>query len=159
MLPSNEYRGNGVTMAEQAKTDRISLEEPMVRTPAVTDANEADVTMVGELLHGKESQVHADAGYAGADKRVGRKKHKWEIAQRRGKMKAMADLGDIGLVDVLHGFDQRVVSVSDQWVRGIEDPKQRLAHGELRQIVNLVDGGPAYFAVAVSSHGVGGSRA
>lgn len=47
--------------------------------------------MVDELLHGKEEVVHADAGYAGADKRVIRKNLRWEIAAKRGKLKAMKD--------------------------------------------------------------------
>lgn len=32
----------------------------------MTLANEADVEVVDELLHGKEEVVHADAGYTGA---------------------------------------------------------------------------------------------
>ena len=69
----------------------VDTDSGLVHTVVTSAANEADVTMVGELLHGKESQVHADAGYAGADKRVGRKSLRWEIAQRRGKIKAMAE--------------------------------------------------------------------
>ena len=69
----------------------VDTDSGLVHTVVTSAANEADVTVVGELLHGKESQVHADAGYIGADKRVGRKKLKWEIAQKRGKIKAMAE--------------------------------------------------------------------
>ena len=69
----------------------VDTDSGLVHTVVTSAANEPDVTVVGELLHGKESQVHADAGYTGADKRVGRKKLKWEIAQRRGKIKAMAE--------------------------------------------------------------------
>jgi IS5 family transposase len=56
-----------------------------------TGANEADVEQVEELLHGKEAVVQADAGYSGADKRVERKGLRWEIAAKRGKVKAMKD--------------------------------------------------------------------
>lgn len=69
----------------------VDTDSGLVHTVVTSAANEADVTVVGDLLHGKESQVHADAGYTGADKRVGRKNLKWEIAQRRGKIKAMAE--------------------------------------------------------------------
>lgn len=69
----------------------VDTDSGLVHTVVTSAANEADVTVVGELLHGKESQVHADAGYIGADKRVGRKKLRWKIAQRRGKIKAMAE--------------------------------------------------------------------
>ena len=65
----------------------VDTDSGLVHTVVTSAANEPDVTVVGELLHGKESQVHADAGYTGADKRVGRKKLKWEIAQRRGKIR------------------------------------------------------------------------
>ena len=37
-------------------------------TVVTTAANEADVSIAEELLHGKEQTVHADAGYTGADK-------------------------------------------------------------------------------------------
>jgi IS5 family transposase len=69
----------------------VDTDSGLVHTVVTSAANEADVTVVGELLHGKESQVHADAGYTGADKRVGGKKLKWEIAEKRGKIKAMAE--------------------------------------------------------------------
>src|SRR6476646_3349611 len=54
----------------------------LVHTVATTAANEADVEVVNELLHGKEKVVYADAGYTGADKRVARKGLKWHIAAR-----------------------------------------------------------------------------
>ena len=69
----------------------VDTDSGLVHTVVTSAANEADVMVVGELLHGKESQVHGDAGYQGADKRVGRKKLQWEIAQKRGKIKAMAE--------------------------------------------------------------------
>jgi transposase, IS5 family len=69
----------------------VDTDSGLVHTVVTSAAHQADVTVVGKLLHGKESQVHADAGYLGADKRVGRRKLKWEIAQRRGKIKAMAE--------------------------------------------------------------------
>ena len=59
----------------------------MVTTPA----NEADVEVADELLHGKEATVHADAGYTGADKRVERKNLTWQIAAKRGRIKAMPE--------------------------------------------------------------------
>jgi transposase, IS5 family len=62
-----------------------------VHTVVTTPANEADVEVVDELLHGKEEVVHADAGYTGADKRVARSKLTWEIAAKRGKLKAMPE--------------------------------------------------------------------
>lgn len=63
----------------------------LVHTVTTTAANEADVTQVEHLLHGKEKSVHGDAGYVGADKRVERKQIQWHIAEKRGKVKKMKD--------------------------------------------------------------------
>jgi transposase, IS5 family len=63
----------------------------LVHTVVTTPANEADVEVVDELLHGKEAVVHADAGYAGAPQRVDRKRLRWEIALRRSRIKALPE--------------------------------------------------------------------
>ena len=62
----------------------------LVHTVTATAANEADVNQVEHLLHGQEQQVHADAGYTGAAKRVARKLS-WKIAERRSKQKALPE--------------------------------------------------------------------
>ena len=69
----------------------VDADSGLVHTVTTTPANEADVEQVEELLHGKEEVVHADAGYTGADKRVERKGLRWQIAAKRGKIKAMKD--------------------------------------------------------------------
>jgi IS5 family transposase len=69
----------------------VDVDSGLVHTVTTTAANEADIEQVEELLHGKEEVVHADAGYSGADKRVERKRLRWEIAAKRGKVKAMKD--------------------------------------------------------------------
>jgi transposase, IS5 family len=69
----------------------VDADSGLVHTVTTTAANEADVEVVDELLHGKEEVVYADAGYTGADKRVVRKKLRWEIAAKRGKVLAMQD--------------------------------------------------------------------
>ena len=69
----------------------VDADSGLVHTVTTTPANEADVEVVDELLHGKEQVVHADAGYTGADKRVERKNLTWQIAAKRGRIKAMAD--------------------------------------------------------------------
>jgi IS5 family transposase len=67
----------------------VDVDSGLVHTVTTTPANEADVEEVEFLLHGKEEVVHADAGYAGAPARVNRKGLRWEIAAKRGKIKAM----------------------------------------------------------------------
>jgi len=84
--PSSTKNAEGERDPEMHQTD-----SGLVHTVATTAANEADIEVVDELLHGKEEVVHADAGYAGADKRVIRKNLRWEIAAKRGKLKAMKD--------------------------------------------------------------------
>ena len=67
----------------------------LVHTVVVTAANVADVTKTAELLHGQEQQVHADAGYTGVEKRAEivalERKIDWQIACKRGLIKAMAE--------------------------------------------------------------------
>jgi IS5 family transposase len=67
----------------------------LVHTIVVTAANVADITQTAELLHGQEKQVHADAGYTGVEKRgeivALERKIDWQIAGKRGAIKAMAE--------------------------------------------------------------------
>src|ERR1035441_6112700 len=67
----------------------------LVHTIVVTAANVADVTQTAELLHGAETQVHADAGYTGAEKRAEivalERKLDWQIARKRGQIKSLAE--------------------------------------------------------------------
>jgi transposase, IS5 family len=67
----------------------------LVHTVVVTAANVADVTQTAERLHGEETQVHADAGYTGVEKRPEmvalERKIDWQIAGKRGAIKAMAE--------------------------------------------------------------------
>jgi transposase, IS5 family len=67
----------------------------LVHTVIATAANVADITQAAALLHGQETQVHADAGYAGAEKRaeivaLGRKID-WQIAGKRSVIRALAE--------------------------------------------------------------------
>ena len=67
----------------------------LVHTVVVTAANVADVTQAAELLHGQETQVHADAGYTGVEKRPEivalERKVDWQIARKRGTIKTMVE--------------------------------------------------------------------
>jgi len=67
----------------------------LVHTVVVTAANVADITKTAELLHGAEQQVHADAGYTGVEKRAEivalDRTIDWQIAGKRGVLKAMAE--------------------------------------------------------------------
>jgi len=67
----------------------------LVHTVVVTAANVADITQTAELLHGQETQVHADAGYIGVEKREEitalNRTIDWQIAGKRGQIKKMAE--------------------------------------------------------------------
>ncbi len=74
---------------------RADRDSKLVHTVVVTAANVADVTKTAELLHGDETQVHADAGDTGGAKRaeivaLGRKID-WPIAAKRGGIRARAE--------------------------------------------------------------------
>lgn len=69
----------------------VDVDSGLVHTVVTTAANEADVAVVEQLLHGKEEVVYADAGYIGADRRVVRDGLEWQIAARRSKIKAMPE--------------------------------------------------------------------
>ena len=67
----------------------------LVHTVTGTAANVADIAQIHELLHGKERQVHDDAGYLGVEKReeviAKARDVQWHVAAKRGKVKAMAE--------------------------------------------------------------------
>ena len=102
--PSSTKNANGERDPEMHQTKKgnqwhfgmkahigVDADSGLVHTVTTTAANEADIEQVAELLHGKEESVHADSGYTGAAKRVKRKRLKWEIAAKRGRIKAMKD--------------------------------------------------------------------
>lgn len=67
----------------------------LVHTVVVTAANVADITKTAELLHGQETQVYADAGYLGVEKRAEvtalERTIDWQIACKRGQLKKRAE--------------------------------------------------------------------
>jgi len=64
----------------------VDADSGFVHTVMTTAANEADVEQVADLLHGQEEVVHADSGYTGAHRHVGRRKVRWEIAAKRASI-------------------------------------------------------------------------
>jgi IS5 family transposase len=69
----------------------VDVASGLVHTVVGTAANEADINQTASLLHGQESDVFADAGYTGADKRPDLEDRDvaWNIAIRRGIIKAL----------------------------------------------------------------------
>jgi len=63
------------------------VDSGLVHTVVTTPANESDVSQIDALLHGKETFVHGDAGYLGAQNYVARAERiEWKIARRRGEV-------------------------------------------------------------------------
>ena len=69
----------------------VDVASGVVHTLVGTAANEADINQMVAVLHGRESDVFADAGYTGADKRpeLEGRDVSWNIAIKRGIIKAL----------------------------------------------------------------------
>jgi IS5 family transposase len=69
----------------------VDVASGLVHTVIGTAANEADINQTASLLHGQESDVFADAGYTGADRRPDLEDRDvcWSIAIRRSIIKAL----------------------------------------------------------------------
>jgi IS5 family transposase len=69
----------------------VDVASGLVHTVKGTAANEADISQMAAVLHGQESDIFADAGYTGADKRPEHEDRdvSWNIAIRRCIIKAL----------------------------------------------------------------------
>ena len=72
----------------------------LVHTLKVTPANQHDVTMTAELMHGDEERLHGDSGYLGAEKRENAvvknkngQKIKYKINRKPSSMKKLSKSG------------------------------------------------------------------
>ena len=71
----------------------VDVASGVVHTVIGTAANEADINQAAALLHGQETDVFADAGYTGADKRPEFEDCDicWNIAIKRSVIKALPE--------------------------------------------------------------------
>ena len=69
----------------------VDMDSGLVHTVTTTAANAADVSETEKLVRADDKYVHADAGYTGAQKRVKNEGIDWNIAGKRGKLKAMPE--------------------------------------------------------------------
>ena len=69
----------------------VDVVSGVVHTVVGTAANEADINQMAAVLHGEESDIFADAGYTGADKRPEHEDRDvcWNIAIKRSIIKAL----------------------------------------------------------------------
>ena len=71
----------------------VDARSGLTHSLVTTAANEHDLNQLGNLLHGKEQFVSADAGYQGAPQReeLAKVKVDWLIAERPGKVKTLKE--------------------------------------------------------------------
>ncbi|MCZ2497470.1 IS5 family transposase [Xylophilus sp. Kf1] len=67
----------------------VDAESGIVHSLIGTAANVGDITQAGALLHGDETDVFADAGYRGIDKRKEAQSPAWHLAMRPGKRRLL----------------------------------------------------------------------
>ncbi len=81
----------------------VDADSGIVHTVVATPANVNDVTQAHALLHGEETDVHADAGYVGVEKREENQNLSvaWHVAMRPGKRRALPDTELGALLDRL----------------------------------------------------------
>ena len=91
----------------------VDVASGVVHSLAGTAANEADINQTAALLHGQETDVFADAGYTGADKRPewADRDVSWNIAIKRSIIKALPK----GLRDLAEPVE-RALSQVRAWV-------------------------------------------
>jgi len=89
----------------------VDADSGLVHAVMGTAGNVSDVTQARELLHGQESEVFADAGYQGVQKRQESQglDVTWHVAMRPGKRKALDKESALGrLIDQLERVKARI---------------------------------------------------
>ncbi|MDH6147953.1 MULTISPECIES: IS5 family transposase [Paraburkholderia] len=104
--PSSTKNGSGTRDPEMQSTQKggnwyfgmkmhigVDAESGLVHTVIGTAANVHDINVAQALLHGKETDVYADAGYQGIEKRCEAGAVRWHVAMRPAKRRKL-DMSD-----------------------------------------------------------------
>ncbi len=104
--PSSTKNGSGTRDPEMHQTKKgnqwyfgmkahvgVDAESGLVHTVIGTAANVHDINAAEALLHGQETDVYADAGYQGIEKRCKANAARWHVAMRPGRRRQL-DLND-----------------------------------------------------------------
>ncbi|NVI09953.1 IS5 family transposase [Paraburkholderia youngii] len=104
--PSSTKNGSGTRDPEMHQTKKgnqwyfgmkahvgVDAESGLVHTVIGTAANVHDINAAEALLHGQETDVYADAGYQGIEKRCQANPVRWHVAMRPGRRRQL-DLND-----------------------------------------------------------------
>jgi transposase, IS5 family len=98
--PSSTKNGSGTRDPEMQSTQKgrnwyfgmkaqVDLESGLVHTVIGTAANVHDINAVQALLQGEETDVYADAGYQGIEKRDQASPVRWHVAMRPSKRREL----------------------------------------------------------------------
>jgi len=100
--PSSTKNGSGTRDPEMHQTKKgnqwyfgmkahigVDAESGLVHTVIGTAANVHDTNAAEALLHGQETDVYADAGYQGIEKRCQMNPVRWHVAMRPGKRRQL----------------------------------------------------------------------
>lgn len=104
--PSSTKNGSGTRDPEMHQTKKgnqwyfgmkahvgVDAESGLVHTVIGTAANVHDINAAEALLHGQETDVYADAGYQGIEKRCKANPVRWHVAMQPGRRRQL-DLND-----------------------------------------------------------------
>ncbi|MGF6812442.1 IS5 family transposase [Paraburkholderia sp. Clong3] len=116
--PSSTKNGSGTRDPEMQSTQKggnwyfgmkmhigVDADSGLVHTVLGTAANVHDINVAQALLHGKETDVYADAGYQGIEKRCEADAVRWHVAMRPAKRRKL-DLSDS--VDAIYDQIERL---------------------------------------------------
>ncbi|MBN3851694.1 IS5 family transposase [Paraburkholderia sp. Ac-20342] len=100
--PSSTKSGSGTRDPEMHQTKKgnqwyfgmkahigVDAQSGLVHTVIGTTANVHDINAAEALLHGQETDVYADAGYQGIEKRCQAIQVRWHVAMRSGKRRQL----------------------------------------------------------------------
>ena len=110
----------------------VDADSGLVHTVVGTAANVNDVTQAHALVHGEETDVLADAGYQGVDKRAETQgiNVNWHVAMRPGKRKALDKSTAMGAI--LDQLEQVKASIRAKVEHPFRVIKRQFGHVKVR---------------------------
>ena len=110
----------------------VDADSGLVHTVVGTAANVNDVTQAHALVHGEETDVFADSGYQGVDKREETQEMEidWHVAMRPGKRKVLDKCTPMGaIMDKLEKTKARIRAIGEHPFRVV---KRQFGHVKVR---------------------------
>lgn len=110
----------------------VDADSGLVHTVVGTAANVNDVTQAHALVHGEETDVFADAGYQGVDKRDETQdiEVNWHVAMRPGKRKALDKHTPMGAI--MDKLEQTKASIRAKVEHPFRVLKRQFGHVKVR---------------------------